>query len=154
MHHWSRVVYPGEDDDLFQEGRSNRDISDSVDVGIQQHRSAEFISQRIRQEVIKHVIVLYVPCWCVDIGDGVCLCVLNGYLSVVCEKVLCGSIIDWHSDEAMLTKTTSSIANTCKEHGQIVGFPIKLLLERGDRLVVQFGGCRSGIGIIEVQDSM
>ena len=83
-----------------------------------------------------------------------CPCILDGYLSIVCEKVLCGSIIDWYGDELMQIKMTSSVANTCEEHRQIIGFPVKLLLERGDSVVIQFGGCCSSVGIVEVQGGM
>ena len=114
----------------------------------------EVISQCVHQEVIKHVIVLSVPCWCIHVGDGVRPCVVNGYLSVVCEKVPCGSIVDWHGDELMPIKMLSLVMNTREEHSQIDSFPIELRLERGDSLVVQFGGCRSRIGIIEIQDGM
>ena len=114
----------------------------------------EVVSQRVCQEVIEHVIVLSIPCWCIHVGDGVSSCVVNGDLSIVCENVLCGFIIDWHSDEMMPMKMPTLVMNTREEHDQIVGFSIEFRLERGDSLVVQFGGCRSCIRIVEVQDGM
>ena len=52
-----------------------------------------------------------------------CLCVFNGNLPVVSEKVLCLSIVDWHGDEMMPIEMVTSIANARKECGQIVAFP-------------------------------
>ena len=41
-------------------------------------------------------------------------------------------IIDWHHDESLPIKTASSITDTCKEDGQVIGLAIELLLERRD----------------------
>ena len=42
VHRGHRVVHPGEDNYLFKKGRGNRDVSDHVDVCIQEYSSAEF----------------------------------------------------------------------------------------------------------------
>ena len=72
VHRGHRVVHPGEDNYLFKKGRGNRDVSDHVDVCIQEYSSAEFVCQQIHQEVAKHVIVLRIPGRRVVIGGHVC----------------------------------------------------------------------------------
>ena len=101
VHCGCRVVHPGEDNYLFEKGRGNRDVSDHVDVCVQEHSCVEFIRQRICQEAIKHIIVLHVPGQSVHIGGRMCPCIFQRYLPVVGEQVPHGAIIDQHGDESM-----------------------------------------------------
>ena len=64
------------------------------------------------------------------------------------------SIVDWHRDESLPIKTASSIADTCKEDGQVVSLTIEFLFEGQDGLVVEFGRRRSRVGICVIQDGM
>ena len=43
MHSGCWVVYSGEDDDLLEERRGNRDVSNGVYIGIQQDCSVELV---------------------------------------------------------------------------------------------------------------
>ena len=63
-------------------------------------------------------------------------------------------MVPFSSDETMPIETASSIAHVRKEDGQVVGFPVKLLFEGRDCLVVQFGSRRSSVGVVIVQDGM
>ena len=83
-----------------------------------------------------------------------CPCVLKGHLSIVGQHIPGSSIIDWHCDEVLPIETASSIADACKEDGQVVSFPIKLFFEGRDGLVVQFGCRRSSVGVVIIQDGM
>ena len=112
MHCGCRVVHPGEDDYLLQKGRGNRVVGDRVDVGIQEHSSAELVRERIRQEEIKHIIVLRVPSRRVHVGGRVCPCIVQRYLPIVGEQVPCGAIVDRHGDESVPVEMPSSIAHT------------------------------------------
>ena len=83
-----------------------------------------------------------------------CPCVLKGHLSVVSQDVSGGSIMDWHHDETLPIKTTTSVADTCKEDGQVVRLAIEFFFEGRDGLVVQFGRRRSSVGVVVIQDGM
>ena len=76
-------------------------------------------------------------------------CVLKGHLSVVSQDVPGGSIIDRHRDETLPIKPTSSVADACKEDGQVVCLTIEFLFKGRDGLVVQFSRHRSSAGVEE-----
>ena len=106
------------------------------------------------KKIIKHVVILRISCWSVDIGHCMCPWVLKRHLSVVGQDVPGGSIIDWYRDQALSIETASSITDAYQEDGQVVRFPIEFLFVGRDCLVVQFGCHRSGIGVVVMQDGM
>ena len=108
MHRGHGVVHPGEDDDLFQQGRGNRDVGNRVGVGVQEHRRAELVREQVRQGIIKHIIVLCVPGGCVHVVDRVCPGVVQRDLSIVGEQVQRGAIVDGDGDESVPVEASSS----------------------------------------------
>ena len=111
MHHGCTSVHPGEYNDLFKEGGGNRNVCDRVGVGVQEHRCAERVHERVRQEIIKHVIVLCVSGWRVHVGDRVCPGVVQRNLPVVGEQIPRCTIVDRHCDESVPVEAPSSIAH-------------------------------------------
>ena len=71
MHRGSGIIHPCEYDELFQQGGGNRYVCDCVGVGVQQHHSAELVRERVRQEIIKRIIILGVPGQRVHVGSRV-----------------------------------------------------------------------------------
>ena len=104
---------PCEDDDLFKKDRGNRDVCDRVDVGVQEYHCAELVLERVRQEKIKHIIILSVPGQCVHIGSRMCPGVVQRDLSIVREQVPRGAIVDRHGDEPVPVEAPCLIVHTC-----------------------------------------
>ena len=96
---------------MFQQGRGNRDVCDRVCISVQEHRRAELVREQVRQEIIKHIIVLCISGGCVHVGDSVCPGVVQRNLPVVGEQIPRGAIVDGDGDESVPVEAPSSIAH-------------------------------------------
>ena len=96
----------------------------------------ELVRERVRQEVVEHIIVLRVPGRRVHVDDRVCPGVVQGYLAVMSEQVPCCAVVDRHGDEPVPVEAPCAVAYAGQEDCQVVRFSIELGLEGSDRFVV------------------
>ena len=61
------------------------DVCHRVGVGVQKYRCAELVRERVRQEIIEHIVVLGVSGGCVHVGNCMCPGVVQRHLPVVGE---------------------------------------------------------------------
>ena len=83
MHGRCQVVHPSEDNDLLEQCGRDGNVGHRVHVDVEEDGGAEVARQGVRQKVVKHVVILCIPCGSVDVGRSMRSHVVERDLSIV-----------------------------------------------------------------------